>query len=111
MGKTRKIMLGVTTTALTMGLAGCGSSTAELPPKPTDQACDDWDWDDDQGVWICDDSNSSHRGYYYYGGRYYKNKNALLKSTDYTNYKNSSSYKGGGKSSSGFGSGSKSYGG
>ena len=48
-------MLGVTTTALTLGLAGCGSSTAELPPKPTDQACDDWDWDDDQGVWICDD--------------------------------------------------------
>ena len=110
MEKTRKVMLGVTTTALAMGLAGCGSSTAELPPKPNDEACDDWDWDDDQGVWICDDSNSSHRGYYD-GGRYYKNKNALLTSTDYANYKNSSSYKGGSKSSSGFGSGSKSYGG
>ena len=109
--KTRKIMLGVTTTALTMGLAGCDSSTAELPSQPTDQGCDDWDWDDDQGVWVCDDQNSSHRGYYYYGGHYYQNKNALLKSADYTNYKNSSSYKGGSKSSSGFGSGSKSSGG
>jgi len=101
-------MLGVTTTALTLGLAGCGD---ERPPKPTDEACDDWDWDDDQGVWVCDDHNSSRSGYYYYGGKYYKNKNALSKSTDYANYKNSSSFKGGSKSSSGFGSGSKSSGG
>ena len=43
--------------------------------------------------------------------RYYKNKNALLTSTDYTNYKNSSSFKGGSLTSSGFGSGLKSYGG
>lgn len=110
MGKTRKIMLGVTT-VLTMGLVGCGSSTAELPAKPTDRACDDWDWDDDQGVWVCDDHDSTHHGSYFYGGRYYKNKNALLMSTDYTNYKNSSSFKGGSLSSSGFGSGLKSYGG
>ncbi|WP_332650444.1 aminotransferase yhxA [Lysinibacillus sp. 54212] len=111
MGKTQKIMIGVTTTALTLGLTGCGSSTAELPPQPTDQECRDWDWDDDDGVWVCDDSTSTYRGHYFFGGRYYKDKNSLLKSSDYMSYKNGSSFKGGSQTSSGFGSGSKSYGG
>ena len=110
MGNTRKIMLGVTTTALTLGLTGCSSSSVDLPPQPTDGNCDDWDWDDEQGVWVCDD-DSTYRGHYYYGGRYYKDKNSLLISSDYEKYKNSASFKGGTQSSSGFGSGSKSYGG
>ncbi len=110
-GKTRKIMAGITTTALTFGLIGCGSNSANLPPKPTDPNCDDWDWDDDKGVWACDDDSSSHRGHYYYGGNYYNNKNSLLKSSAYKSYKDGSSFKGGIKTSSGFGSGSKVFGG
>ncbi len=110
-GKTQKIMIGITTTALSLGLVGCASNSANLPPKPTDKNCDDWEWDDDKGVWACEDSSSSHNGHYYYGGHYYNNKNSLLKSHGYKSYKKSSSFKGGIKASSGFGSGVKSFGG
>ncbi|KGR85422.1 hypothetical protein [Lysinibacillus odysseyi] len=110
MEKTKKLMAGISATALTLGLAGCGSSSSSLPPKPTDKSCNDWDWSDDEGVWQCDESHSGHYGSYYYGGRYYKNKTALHSSSDYKNYKSSSSFKAT-KSSSGFGSGSKSFGG
>ena len=111
MRKTQKVMMGVTTTALALGLTGCGSSNAERPSQPTDQNCRDWDWDDDEGVYVCDDSNSTYHGHYFYGGRYYKDKNSLLNSSDDKSYKNSSSSKGESQTSSGFGSGSKSYGG
>lgn len=110
-GTTKKIMVGITMTTLTLGLAGCDSDSGELPPQPNDSSCDDWDWENDEGVWECDDNNSNYYGYYFYAGQYYKNKNALIKSSDYSNYKNSSSFKGGGTTSSGFGSGSKTFGG
>lgn len=106
LGKTRKVMVGVTTTALTLGLAGCGSNTAEGSP-PDDQYCNDWEWDNDDGVWECDDRHSSYYGHYYYGGSYYKDKNSLLKNSSFKSSKSSSSV----NKSSGFGSGSKSYGG
>lgn len=111
MGKTRKVMAGITTTALTIGLVGCGSNNADVPPPPNDQSCDDWEWDDDDGIWECDDSRSSFFGYYFLAGKYYKNKSSLVKSDAYKSYKNSSSFQGGKKKSSGFGSGSKSFGG
>ncbi|MBM7700586.1 glutathionylspermidine synthase [Kurthia huakuii] len=63
MKKTTKIMLGISTTAMSLGLAGCGK---ELPPKPKDQACRDWDWNDELGVWECDETTSRHYGGYYY---------------------------------------------
>ena len=110
MEKTKKMMVGISATALTLSLAGCGTSTSSLPPKPTDQSCRDWDWSEEDGVWQCDESSSGHHGAYYYGGRYYKNKSALNSSTDYTSYKSSESFKAV-QSSSGFGSGSKSFGG
>ena len=46
-------------------------------PKPNDNSCSDWDWDDELGVWQCDDSSSGYRGHYFYGGRYYQNKSTL----------------------------------
>ncbi len=110
MGKTKKLMSGISATAVALTLAGCSTSTSSLPPKPADQSCRDWDWSEEDGVWQCDESRSGHYGAYYFGGRYYKNKTALYNSTDYTNYKSSASYKAG-KSSSGFGSGLKSFGG
>ena len=46
-------------------------------PKPNDNSCSDWDWDDELGVWQCDDSSSGYRGHYFYGGRYYQNKSTF----------------------------------
>lgn len=111
LGKTRKVMIGISTTALTLGMAGCSSNNAEIPPPPDEQSCDEWEWDSDDGVWECDDSHSSHFGYYYLAGRYFKSKSSLLNSSEYKSYKSSSSFHGGSKASSGFGSGSKSFGG
>lgn len=111
LGKTQKVMIGITTTALTLGLAGCGSNSAEVSSPPNDPNCSDWEWDDDDGVWECDDGRSSYYGHYYYGGRYYKNKSSLLNSKDFTSKNNSSSTVSGSKTSSGFGSGSKIFGG
>ena len=47
-------------------------------PKPNDKSCSDWDWDDELGVWQCDDSSSGYRGHYFYGGDTIK-INPLLK--------------------------------
>jgi hypothetical protein len=125
--KTKKVMSGISSTALMLGLAGCGSSTQEpyaagydIPPAPEDQGCSEWEWDLDDGVWECEDSSSGYYGHYYHGGKYYSSKSRLNNSKSYSSYKNSSTYKGisttktstsSGKVSSGFGSGSKSYGG
>ena len=122
LGKTSKVMVGITSTALMLGLVGCNSKSQEIPPTPGDSSCSDWEWDEDDGVWECEDSRSSYFGHYYYGGLYHKSKSALYKSKDYISYKNSSSFKGSAgisdgskngsiKKSSGFGSGSKSFGG
>lgn len=118
LSKTRKMMIGISSTALMLGLVGCGSNVQETAPVPDDPSCSDWEWDGDDGVWECDDSSSSHYGRYYHGGRYYKSKSDLYKSQDYLAYKNSSTFKGSSgtsessiKKSSGFGSGSKVFGG
>ena len=110
MEKTKKLMVGISATALSLTLAGCGNSTSSLPPKPTDKSCNDWDWSEEDGVWRCDESRSGYYGAYYYGGRYYNNKSALHSNSNYNSYKNSSSFKAT-QSSSGFGSGIKSFGG
>ncbi|AHN21375.1 aminotransferase yhxA [Lysinibacillus sphaericus] len=110
MEKTKKMMVGISATALTLSLAGCDTSTSSLPSKPTDESCNDWDWSEEEGVWQCDESRSGHYGAYYYGGSYYNTKSALKSSSDYKNYKSSTSSKAG-RSSSGFGSGLKSFGG
>ncbi len=111
MSKTRKVMVGISSTVLMLGLTGCGSEAQELPPIPENTGCSDWEWDYDDGVWECDDYDSHYYGHSYYGGRYYSSKSNLYKSKDYIAYKNSSSFIGGGTKSSGFGSGLKSFGG
>lgn len=102
MEKTKKVMVGISAAAVTL-LTGCGATTSTLPAKPTDQSCRDWDWSEENAVWQCDESHSNHYGSYYYAGRYFQNKSALQSSSDYASYK--------AQASSGFGSGSKSYGG
>ncbi len=70
---------------------------------PDDPSCDTWDWDDDDGVWECDDYDSPHYGAYYLGGSYFASKSALKKSSSYKSYQSSSDFKGG---KSGFSKGS-----
>jgi hypothetical protein len=172
LGKTMKVMAGITSTAFILSITGCSGSSQNqmtdkewksytdsnqssssgysnsstdtsttydnegIPPQPNDQNCSQWSWDQGDGVWECQDGGSSYYGHYYHGGRYYRSKPELYKSSEYNNYKNSSSFKGGGstvsnssgtsttssagsdgsdgsavKGSTGFGSGSKSFGG
>lgn len=105
--KTKKLIAGVSSASVAMMLSGCNDQAEELPPEPTDSECQDWEWDEDDGVYECDDTNSRYFGYYFFGGSFFKGKSSLLKSSAYKSYKNSSSFKGGG---SGFG-GSKGFGG
>ena len=146
--KTKKVLFGVSATAVSLVLAGCGSSSNDvaqgapeplynsttIPEQPTDQHCNDWDWDADDYVWECEDSRSSYYGHYYYGGQYFNSISSLKNSKSgaaYTNQVNlsksssgsysdsssgsssgsSSSTSSGSRSSSGFGSGSSSSGG
>lgn len=119
MSKTKKVMAGISATALMMGLVGCngsqqsapdrnwdeGDSTNEdqdwasgegqdIPPVPEDTSCSDWEWDAEDGVWECDDSRSPYFGHFFFGGMFFANRSMLYKSNDYMNYKNSSSFKG-----------------
>ena len=139
--KTKKVLAGVSATAVSLVLAGCGTSSSStpetlyssttIPPQPTDQSCNDWEWDADDYAWECDDSRSSYYGHYFYGGKYYKSISSLKSSSSgkaYTEQVNlsksnsggysdsgssssTSSYSSGSRSSSGFGSGSSSSGG
>jgi len=118
MSKTKKMMAGISSTALMLGMTGCSTAEEEysIPDPPEDSSCAEWEWDADDGVWECEDGSSSHYGHYFYGGRYYKGKSALYASKEYAAYKNSSSFKGGTssgtvKNSSGFGKGTTSSGG
>lgn len=106
LSKTKKALKGVASAIFVTGIAGCGTDSS-LPPEPESDECRDWDWDDSLGVWVCDDGGSGYYRSYYYGGSYYRNTSALAKSSDYKSYSKSTSFKG----SSGFGSGSKSFGG
>ena len=98
--KTKKLATGLMAAALTVSLSGCGS---DIPPVPDQEGCDDWEWDDELGVYQCDDEDSSHYHGYYYGGRMYKTKTALTGSKSYVDYSKGSSFKG----NSGFGTGTK----
>ncbi|MFZ3590064.1 hypothetical protein ACOI1C_12480 [Bacillus sp. DJP31] len=99
-------MLGGITAAVVAGsLVGCQG--ADIPEQPNDPDCNEWEWDDDDGVYECEDTSSGYYGHYFYGGSYYRSKSALLGSSSYKNYKSSSSFQGG----KGFGSGQSSYGG
>lgn len=131
MGKTTKVMTGIISTAFMINLAACNSNSDDeytssqsqnIPDPPKDSNCSQWEWDEDDGGWECEDRSSHYYGHYFYGGRYYNSKSALYKSSNYTkpssSNKNSSVNSGSSsepnksvKRSSGFGSGSKSYGG
>ncbi|MTH54574.1 hypothetical protein GKZ89_14310 [Bacillus mangrovi] len=101
MNKTERMMKNVLMTAtasvLAFGMSGCSSD--DRPPKPKDDSCDDWEWDNDTEAWQCDDDSSPRFGYFFWGGAYYATANALKKNSSYKSYIN--------KAKSGIGSGSK----
>lgn len=66
----------------------------DFSPIPEDEACAEWEWDYDDGVWECEDSSSSYFGHYFYGGTYYNSKSNLYNSAAYIDYQKSSSFKG-----------------
>ncbi|MBB6443915.1 aminotransferase yhxA [Bacillus benzoevorans] len=103
MSKTKLLLTGIVSAAVIIGVTNCSNNSSQ-PKMPDDPSCDDWEWDDDDGVWECDDEYSSHYGHSYHGGKYYSSKSNLYKDSSYKSYKSSSSFK---SSSSGFGSGSK----
>lgn len=107
LSKTKNVLMGVSSAILVTGLAGCGTDTSNLPPKPQSADCNDWEWDDDLGTWQCDDNNSTYYRSYFYGNSYYKTGSSLKQNASYGSYSKSSSFQGG----KGFGTGSKSYGG
>lgn len=120
MSKTKRMMVGITSTAMMLGLTGCTSAEyveEDIPDPPEDTSCSDWEWDAEDGVWECDDSTSTYYRSYFYGGTYYKDKKSLYASSAYKTYKSSSSFKGSSgsttttKKTSGFGNGSTSTGG
>ena len=143
MNKTKKVMAGISAAALLMGATACNnpqslpdrdwdegtsggaegqdwsaSQDQDIPPEPEGTDCSDWQWDDEDGVWECDDNRSPYFGHYFFAGMFFANRSMLYKSNDYMKYKNSSSFKGARldsnyknrtpKGSSGFGSGSRS---
>lgn len=115
LNKTKKVMAGISATALLMSAAACnnqqtlpdkGSSPAgngqdwsaagdqDIPPVPEGTDCSDWKWDDKEGVWSCDDQRSSYFGHYFFAGMFFANRSMLYRSNDYMKYKDSSSFKG-----------------
>ncbi|KGM44621.1 hypothetical protein P9D43_10125 [Neobacillus niacini] len=107
MKKTQWLISGVLTSLMAgTTLAGC-SQAQDLPPVPEDTDCADWEWDDDEGVWQCDDNRSSHYGHFFYGGMFFHSRSALLNSSAYKSYRSSKSYKSSSSFKGGFGSGSK----
>jgi hypothetical protein len=100
LSKTKKLLTGIISATM---ITATGCSDESLPPVPEGTDCGDWEWEADEGVWECDDNDSSHYGHFYYGGKMFSSKSSLKTNSAYQSYKSSSSFKGG---KSGFGSGS-----
>jgi hypothetical protein len=92
MKKTKLMMLGITT-AFGGAMAGCGDE--DVPPKPQDPYCSQFEYDHGDEEWECDERGSRHYGYYYIGN---------------TAYPDTDSGKSSVKAKKGFGSGSTSTG-
>lgn len=95
----KNVLKGIIATAslaaLSIGMVGCSADdSSNLPPKPTDKSCNDWQWNDSLGVWQCKDTNSVHNGNFYYHG-YFGDENSLKSNSNYQSYTKSSDFAGG----------------
>ncbi|WP_404460041.1 aminotransferase yhxA [Sutcliffiella horikoshii] len=114
MTKTKKVLTSVSATVFALGMTGCGSGYEEsssLPPEPFDDRCNEYEWDNEEGVYQCDDDSSSYYRHYYHGGSFFGNKSSLKKDSSYKNYRNSSTFQSNTTPNKGFGSGSSYSGG
>ncbi|WP_027409440.1 hypothetical protein [Anoxybacteroides tepidamans] len=103
MNKTKKMMMSVLTALVAVSTSACNDEN--LPPKPDDPDCDEWEWDASTGTYVCDDDDSSHYRHHFYGGRYYSSKRKLQQSESYKSYQRSAEFKA--RAKSGIGSGTK----
>lgn len=119
MSKTKKVMAGISATAIMMGFTACSNNPQAIPDRdwdddvsagdgqewnvkedqdipavPEGTNCTDWEWEAEDGVWECDDNNSPYFGHYFFAGMFFANRSLLYKSNDYMNYKKSPSFKG-----------------
>lgn len=92
-------------------LAAC-DDVEERAQKPNNPDCEDLEYDNDEGVWYCDDETNHG---YYYGNTYYPTKSDMHKSNAFKkgthSVKPSKSSPKSGTKTSGFGRGSSSTGG
>ncbi|QOT00459.1 hypothetical protein JNUCC42_07120 [Brevibacterium sp. JNUCC-42] len=68
---------------------------------PEDTDCESWEFIENEGVYGCTDSNSSHYNQLMYGGIFYASTAALLQQSNYHSYKNSSRFRSNSSSFSG----------
>ena len=97
MTNTEKMLKGVlksaTATVLAFGMSGCGNAqNVSRPDEPNDSSCDEWEYEEEYGVFECEDDGSMYRDHYYYGGMYYPSSSALKKSSKYKSYAKSSNF-------------------
>ncbi len=93
----RKMIIGIISIGLLFaaffGYKAYNSSSK--PAKPNDDRCDNWKWNEEEGVWVCDSTSSSYYRHFFYGGSYFSNRSALSSDPSYSSYKSSSTFKGG----------------
>ncbi|MGL4820826.1 MAG: hypothetical protein ACRC5C_12720 [Bacilli bacterium] len=115
----KSIVLAASTLVLGTVLSGCGSNNNALPevttdtddfdtveydelnptpdsppPYSEDNACTEWEWDEEQGVWICDDSDSPNYRGYYFNNMFFATATLLMANSFYRNYSSSAAYRG-----------------
>jgi len=67
-------------------LSGCGTDDT-MAEQPNDPDCDDYEYDDEEGVWYCDDASGPHYGFFYWGGTYFASRalmHSAMKKKGYT---------------------------
>ncbi len=89
--KTKKLITGLSTAALVMGITGCGNTythideteapksnpstgqATEIPPVPdANEYCEEYEWDASEGYYECDDDDSHYYGHYFYNRGFYR---------------------------------------
>lgn len=58
-----------------------------IEEMPYDENCAEWEFDSEDGVWICNDSSSSFYQNFFFLGTYYATKNLLHNNNDFKQYK------------------------
>lgn len=91
--RTKKMLKTATAALVGLSVVGCSDSkvtTDEISPDLNPNragGCREWNWDDKEGVYVCDERNHSNLGYYYFAGRLFQNAKLLHRDSKYKSYK------------------------